>query len=164
MGAMSMLSSAQSVRLNDAASSSVRCESATKVPAELTISQWALESGWGAHQPGNNCFGIKAYAGCYGVQRLQTVEVIAGVRTPLLANFATFPSLAACFDKHALLIAQDRAYAPAWQQYVKARDLPKFLRQIASVYATDPRYADDLLNVLAMPEVKDRLAACRKTS
>ncbi len=35
----------------------------TGVPASATLGQWALESGFGAHSPGNNPFGIKALKG-----------------------------------------------------------------------------------------------------
>jgi flagellum-specific peptidoglycan hydrolase FlgJ len=161
---MSKLSPAQTAQLQAAASSSVGCERTTKVPAELTISQWALESGWGEHQPGNNCFGIKAYAGCFGVQQLKTVEVIAGVRTVVAGNFATFSSLEACFEKHASLLRTGTAYEVVWSHYLKSGDTRTLIRQIAPIYATDPQYANKLLEVISMPEVGTCLADCRKAS
>jgi len=48
-----------------------------RTPAEITVAQWALESGWGASAPGNNCFGIKAYHGCVA-QTLPTLEYVDG--------------------------------------------------------------------------------------
>jgi hypothetical protein len=33
-------------------------EKATGVPAQVTIAQWAVESGWGKHSIGNNAFGV----------------------------------------------------------------------------------------------------------
>ena len=33
-----------------------------RVPASVSVAQWAFESGWGAHAPGNNPFGIKTTA------------------------------------------------------------------------------------------------------
>lgn len=38
-------------------------ERETGVPTSATLGQWALESGWGKHSPGNNPFGIKARPG-----------------------------------------------------------------------------------------------------
>jgi flagellar protein FlgJ len=132
-----------------------------KVPAELTISQWVLESGWGGHQPGNNCFGIKSYAGCFGVQELKTVEVIRGVSTVVAGNFATFPSIESCFEKHAALFTTGAAYAAVWAEYLKTRDTQTLIRQVAPIYATDPAYASKLLQVIAMQEVSTCLADCR---
>jgi flagellum-specific peptidoglycan hydrolase FlgJ len=161
---MSKLSPAQTVQLQAAVSSSVACQRRTKVPAELTISQWALESGWGEHQPGNNCFGIKSYPGCFGVQQLKTVEVIAGVRTVVAGNFATFPSLEACFEKHATLLTTGRAYGASWSHYLKSADPQMLIREIGPIYATDPQYANKLLQVISMPEVGACLAEYRKGS
>ncbi len=156
-----MLSPAQAIQLQAAAASSISCERSTKVPAELTISQWALESGWGAHQPGNNCFGIKSYPGCFGVQQLKTVEVVAGVATVVAGNFATFASIEACFEKHASLFTAAPAYRAAWAQYLKSGETAMLIKQIAPIYATDPGYADKLLNLAAIPEVTACLAECR---
>ncbi len=161
MGEMSTLSPAQTGALEQAAASSVDCERATKLPAELTVAQWALESGWGAHQPGNNCFGIKAYAGCFGVQPLHTLEVIRGKLTPLIVEFATFPSLDACFEKHSSLLTQGKPYATAWEQYLKTENLAALVADIARVYSTDPDYAGLLLRIMQMPEVLQSLAARR---
>lgn len=69
-----MLTPTQISEVRSAAYASVMCESQTGIPAELTIAQWALESGWGSHQPGNNCFGIKYYEGAPGKQLLETKE------------------------------------------------------------------------------------------
>ena len=154
---MSILSPVQIAELERAADSALFCQKATQLPADLTIAQWALESGWGAHQPGNNCFGIKAYPGCYGVQWLHTFEVIAGVRSPVLKEFATFPSLASCFAKHASLFTLGKPYAEAWARYLKTGDVETLIRQIAPIYATDPNYADELLRIRAMPEVEQSL-------
>src|SRR3954462_4574065 len=118
------LNTAQLNELRSVATQAVVCEKNTEIPAELTIAQWALESGWGQHQPGNNCFGIKYYVGAPGKQLLVTKENFtkdevlhwlsksegrianpisyqpdeAG-RLPYKCEdyFATFPTLASCF-------------------------------------------------------------------
>lgn len=42
------------------AKAAVSFEKKYDIPAEITVAQWALESGWGEHQSGsNNYFGIK---------------------------------------------------------------------------------------------------------
>jgi flagellar protein FlgJ len=156
-----MLSPLQKERLRSAAQSAVTSERATGVPAELTVAQWVLESKWGAHAPGNNCFGIKAYRGCYGVQLLQTIEVVNGVRTPATEEFATFPTLQDCFAKHASLFTSAKPYATAWAQFQASHDMTAFVQQIAPVYATDPSYGNMLLRIMAMPEVKSGLAEVR---
>ena len=155
-----MLSSAQMSALARAAAGSVDCERVFKIPAELTLAQWALESGWGAHQPGNNCFGIKAYAGCFGVQLLKTVEFTNGVRAIVMQPFATFANLDACIDQHARLFSTAR-YKHAFSQYATNHDLKALVRQVSAVYATDPDYADLLLAIVAMPAVQEALNARR---
>ena len=161
LGEMSTLSPAQTAALVQAAASSVKCELATKLPAELTVAQWALESGWGAHQPGDNCFGIKAYAGCFGVQRLRTIEVIAGKPVSLLEDFACFPSLDACFEKHAWLLTEGKPYQLAWAEYLQSSNLEALVADIARVYSTAPDYASLLLCIISMPEVVEALTKSR---
>jgi len=47
----------------------------TGVPASITLAQAALESGWGAHAPGNNFFGIKVGKNWTGnIQLIDTTE------------------------------------------------------------------------------------------
>jgi flagellum-specific peptidoglycan hydrolase FlgJ len=157
-----MQSHLESERLIRAAQSAVACEEATRVPAELTVAQWAVESGWGIHEPGNNCFGIKAYSGCYGVQRLNTAEFINGVEKTVQQEFATFPTLTDCFQKHAMLICEGRPYRAAWQEYETSKNITALVRGIAPIYATAPDYARTLLEVLAMPRVLEALAEIRR--
>lgn len=52
------------------------CEETTGLSAIATLTQAALETGWGAHAPGNMFFGIKANKGWTGKkQLLVTTEV-----------------------------------------------------------------------------------------
>jgi flagellum-specific peptidoglycan hydrolase FlgJ len=148
--------------------SAVDAERATGVPAEVTAAQAILESGYLEHAPGNNCFGIKAYAGCPGTQLLDTHEWFSdAARDRFLSRgegraavaiepprfdatgrkhyacrdlFATFPSLADAFAYHGALLTRG-VYAPAWQQYQTDHDIDAFIRGIARHYATDPQYA-----------------------
>jgi flagellum-specific peptidoglycan hydrolase FlgJ len=157
-----MLSPSQLQQLQVAAENAVSCETATKVPAELTVAQWVLESGWGSHQPGNNCFGIKAYDGCYGTQSLQTTEVVHGDTEHVAQVFATFPTLGACFEKHASLISQGRPYADAWARYMQMQDLQGLIHGIAPVYSTSPQYAQSLLQLIEMEAIRDAISTARR--
>lgn len=151
----------QLTALASAARAAVRCEAATGVPALLTVAQWALESGWGAHAPGNNCFGIKAYEGCAGRQQLMTIEYVHGKPRSLPQSFATFPSLFDCFERHATLIAQGAPYAKPFAQYREDRDFAAFVAGIGRVYATDPGYARLILQLAAQTELRAAVEAAR---
>jgi len=156
-----MLTPAQLENLKAAAQDAVACEKLTELPAELTVAQWALESGWGAHQPGNNCFGIKAYPGCFGIQSLETIEIVGNVRVKSAKAFASFPSLKACFQKHAALICEGMSYNVLWARYLQSRDVTALVKDVAAVYATDPAYAQKLLAVTRMSAVEGAIAAAR---
>jgi flagellum-specific peptidoglycan hydrolase FlgJ len=154
------LSQTQLTSLIAAAAAAVFCERDCGLPAELTVAQWADESGWGKHQPGNNCFGIKAKRG----QTLQTTEYRHGSETPNteIDTFEVFPDLEACFDRHAELITTCRPYAPAWSQFLKDKKLGPFIERVAKSYATDPNYALKLKKILVMPEVVNAIRDARR--
>lgn len=149
-----MLNKQQLDNLASAAHASLVCEVLTGFPMLLSIGQWADESGWGEHQPGNNCFGIKYYPGAFGLQWLQTAEYINGKKVGEKQAFATFPDLTACFRQHAILIMDKPAYHEAYDAYLMDRNIQKLTRAIAPIYATDPDYATKILSIMAMPEVK----------
>lgn len=114
------------------------------VPASISLAQWALESGWGAHAPGNNCFGIKALPG-YDVQEFPTHEVIKGHLVPCVQHFAKFADLAQAFACHAKLIATAPVYAGAMRALP---NMDRFITLMAAHYATDPQYAAKVLAVI----------------
>lgn len=153
-----MLDEKKLAALRLAAQSAIACEDKTGCPAELTIAQWALESGWGNHAPGNNCFGIKYYKGAFGRQTLATTEYINGKLVSLPQDFATFPSLEACFEKHALLITKGTRYRPAYLRFAITGSLSQLVRDIAPIYAPgNTKYVDGVLSILAMRQVKTAL-------
>ena len=119
-------------------SAAKRAQATWKVPAAITIAQWALESGWGAHMPpgSNNPFGIKAR---YGDPRVTvpTREVVNGKSIIINAPFRKFASLDEAFDAHGRLLAQGGAYARA-RQYV--HDPDAYADALTGHYATDPKY------------------------
>lgn len=181
-----MLSTQQETSLASASQAAIAAERTTGCPRELSVAQWALESSWGAKQPENNCFGIKVYAGCYGVQLLMTDEWFTSLeferwraghptlkyigpargvnskgRSPykLQDEFATFPTLEACFEYHGKLIATGARYRAAWDNYERDLDLDGLIEDISKVYATDPGYAKKLRVILRMPQVVEALHA-----
>ena len=170
------------------APASVLCEKQVGLPAEVTAAQCILETGWLKHSPGNNCFGIKAYEGCYGRQLLFTREWFNEEelerflqsnqgRTATLINahatvngrkeysvqdwFAVFPSLGACFVYHAKLLLESPIYAQAFAWYKENGDQAQYVRSVARHYATDPQYAAQVLDLADSQQVKDSVAAAR---
>lgn len=150
------LNSIQRDNLRAAAKMAYAAEKITGLPGLLTLAQWALESGWGMSQPGNNPFGIKAYPHCFGTQDLPTWEVRRGMKIRRTETFATFPTLADAFLKHNALLVTGKPYFAAYQRYLNEgkRDLEQLIKDIAAQYATDPHYASKLLSVIHMPDVQ----------
>ena len=186
------MTSAQRDALPRIAQAAVACERAGSAPAELLTAQCILESGWLNSTPGNNCFGIKEYKGCVGRQLLNTSEWFTDVEckaflalgdsrtaVPIYSEvkrdgrqkyavkdrFATFPSLAVCFEKRATLFWRGR-YLKHMEAYVKSADAPamkleQLIRAIGPIYATAPGYADSVLRIVAMPEVVQAIESAR---
>jgi hypothetical protein len=118
-----------------------------RVPASITIAQWAVESAWGAAIPpgSNNPFGIKALANDPAVES-PTREVLDGKTVVLSAKFRKFDSLTEAFDLHGRLLATGAPYKPAMQ----VADKPEaFADALTGVYATDPDYGMKLKWVIA---------------
>jgi|SRR5579863_2389999 len=182
-----MLSPTQLSNLYTASQEAVSSEKSTGVPAELTVAQWAIESGWGANSPNCNCFGIKTYPGCYGSQLLTThewftteqamafrkahpdrmceVDSASGadlngrMRYKIQDLFATFKTLADCFSKRAELI---QSYGPELDQYKKDGNLYNLIKAISTKYSTDPNYANTILSIASMPEVVSSIQQARQ--
>jgi flagellum-specific peptidoglycan hydrolase FlgJ len=140
-----------------AAAAAKACQAKTALPASLTMAQWALESGWGAHMPGCNCFGIKSYPGCLAVQSLVTTEYVDGKPEEIAQKFAVFETLEACFEKHAELLKTGARYAPAWAAFEKSRDPETLARSIALHYATDPLYGAKLVALMRSARIQQAL-------
>jgi len=136
------------------------------VPALVTMGQAALESGWGAHAPRFNFFGIKAKGTDPESSRqlLQTKEVLSDPnhKFPKVLSktqrpdgkfnyvvcdwFRAFPDAAAGFDAHGEFLVRNKRYANAFKV---ANDPYAFAAEVARAgYATDPTYERILTSVM----------------
>ena len=77
-----------------------------KIPASISLAQWALESGWGRHMPpgSNNPFGMKARAGDPFVTVRTREQDRDGHDYFIEAAFRKFGSIAEAFDAHGGLL------------------------------------------------------------
>lgn len=130
------------------------------VPVRAVIAHAALESGWGAHAPGDNFFGIKADASWRGARAaLPTQEFEGGRMHGRVEPFRRYEGAAQAFDDYAAFLQRNPRYREALQQ----TDGPRFLNAVARAgYATDPAYADKLSRVYHSPLLDAALATERE--
>lgn len=159
-----MLTPAQKSALQQIAAASVVAEKKTGCPAELSAAQAILESGWLQRAPGNNCFGIKANSRAAGQQYVFTHEVEFGESHPARLAFATYPTLADCFEDHAWLIKHGDAYATAWAFYKAQPNLDALIAGIAPHYATDPTYTEKITRIAHGPDLAKALSTARQSN
>lgn len=124
------------------------------VPAELILSQAALESGWGRREiraedgaRTYNLFGIKASPNWKGkVVHITTTEYENGVPRKVVQPFRAYDSYTESFADYARLISQNRRYSDV----VAAASPQEAARSIQRAgYATDPKYADKLISIMS---------------
>lgn len=123
------------------------------VDANVIIAIAALETGWGTHLPSdgesvsNNYFGIKADSRWQGpAVDSETLEFADGVFNKLKQSFRAYQNLGDSFNDFAEFLIGNERYSKALEF---AGDAKQFLQEIQNAgYATDPKYADKILNVL----------------
>lgn len=130
----------------DVLSAAQSAEKKYGVPAQVTLAQWALESGSGKHMPAdsNNPFGIKARAGQPFVEAM-TTEHVNGQDVRVMQKFAKYESLVDAFEAHAKLLATGSAYSAAR----KTSDPGAYADALTGKYATDPNYGAKLKSIMA---------------
>ena len=130
-----------------AATAAVQASSATSgFPQGVTVAQAALESGFGSSElsrVANNYFGIKVGPGGEAIE-LTTTEYVAGAAVRVPARFAKYGSMAECFVHRDHMIASLPVYQEA---RAAARDPEAFVCAVARHWATDPSYAEKVLNI-----------------
>lgn len=117
------------------------------VPASISIAQWALESGWGAHHMGsaNNYFGMKFAKRHKNFVERPTKEFINQQWVTVMAKFAAFENMSEAFEDHAFLIASSSKY----KHVMEAKDnADEFANRLEGVYATDPQYTEKLQKIM----------------
>ena len=118
----------------------------SRIPASFTIAEAALESGWGAHCPGFNLFGIKADPSWHGpIVTESTDEDGNGKTVTITANFRAYPSWLASLQDHAQFLLTNSRYQPAFAYSTGAL----FAKAVAAAgYATDPQYAQKIISII----------------
>ena len=122
------------------------------VLASLTIAQAILESGWGKSGltvKANALFGIKAGTSWKGkVYSAETKECYDGVTfTTITALFRAYESWVESVADHSALLTG----AARYKAIIGERDYKTACREIkAAGYATDPQYADKLIQIIEL--------------
>lgn len=140
------------------------CESTTGISFIATLTQAALESGWGRVAPGNMFFGIKDTDGVNGNEQLiTTTEYTRSQKNPMPVFISTTPVVrngvkmfkhvgkdyfrkyttpADSFKDHSRFFFENKRYAKA---LTVRGDYNKFFEEIHKAgYATDPNYSNTL--------------------
>jgi flagellum-specific peptidoglycan hydrolase FlgJ len=175
-------------RLREVARIAVAMEAQTGCPAVLLITQWALESEWGAKPVGNfNVFGIKRAERhrkfcVVTTEEWFTEAQIADwnrrnpdrparrtgrfngdkIEVQLDDFFADYDSLADACRDYAWLITEGGPYRAAWLAYRDSHDVHALIEAVAKVYATAPSYATLAINISAQSNVAHAIAVARQ--
>jgi flagellar protein FlgJ len=131
-----------------------RAGRALGVAPEVLLAQSALETGWGRHMIPNadgsnsfNLFGIKADSRWDGPRaHVQTLEYVGGVPERQRAAFRAYEHPGQSFDDYVSFISGNPRYRQALEQVPDAEGYLRGLQ--AAGYATDPAYADKILDIL----------------
>lgn len=126
----------------------------TGIPAHQMIGQAALESGWGRREifmadgsNSYNLFGIKAGADWHGkVAEIKTTEYHNGVASKPVEKFRAYDSYADAFRDYAKLLSENPRYAKVLEHSASVQGFARELQN--SGYATDPKYAEKLVQVI----------------
>lgn len=123
-----------------------------RIPASISLAQWAIESGWGRHDLGCfNYFGMKAPCdkegkpSCAYVTLRTREQDVHGHDFTVEAPFRRFTSMEEAFDCHARLLAEAACYAKARKALP---DPDGFADALTGVYATDRGYGKALKAVM----------------
>lgn len=125
------------------------CHKSSGVPASITVSQAALESGWGESgltKTANNLFGIKADSLWRGeTVTLDTKEFIRRQWVVVPAKWRKYPTWQASVDDHAAFLKRNSRYKDCFL-CVSAQTFARAL--LKAGYATDPEYANKLIRLM----------------
>ncbi len=117
------------------------------VPAAVTIAQAIDESGWGQSllaSQDHNLFGIKG-DGPAGADWQPTQEYENGQWVTINAAFRVYDNVTESIDDHAELLATSGYYT---QAMADRNDPNEFANALTGVYATNPDYGSDLIQLM----------------
>ena len=132
----------------------------------ILIAQAALETGWGkavnrdvAGNSSHNLFNIKADSRWDGPSvAVNTLEFEDGVAQREIARFRVYESYEDSFNDYVSFLKSNSRY----QDALKASDANEFVKELhAAGYATDPRYADKILNIVDRESFRSQMAQVR---
>jgi flagellar protein FlgJ len=132
--------------------------------AQVLVAQSALETGWGKHtmsfpdgKSTYNLFGIKAGPGWEGSSMIkQTLEFHQGVMQTEPAQFRAYDSMSHALSDYVQFIQSSSRYGDALSHQGDAKHYLRGLQQAG--YATDPDYADKIINIMQSPTFGESLA------
>jgi flagellum-specific peptidoglycan hydrolase FlgJ len=140
-------SAAQRAFINQIAPGAIAAQQTYGVPAAVTIAQAIDESGWGQSSLASedyNLFGIKG-TGPAGSVALPTQEVYDGQTVNITADFRVYHDVAQSIDDHGKLLAESGSYSAA----MASKQSPNsFANALTGVYATDPGYGSQLIDLM----------------
>ena len=134
------------------------------VSSLVLVSQAALETGWGKavtrHQDGSssfNLFNIKADNRWDGDHVIKsTLEYDNGLAKYEKASFRSYDSYADSFADYVNFLRTNSRYADALRNQSNQGDDKLFIKDIHKAgYATDPNYADKVLNILKRDSMQE---------
>lgn len=128
-------------------------------PAVL-LAQAALETGWGKHviqddsgQSSHNLFNIKAGGSNHAATQVASLEYQNGQMQSVQSGFRTYDSYADSFADYVQLVKNNPRYQVALQQSAEPH---AYMRALAKAgYATDPHYADKVMNLMKSAAFQD---------
>lgn len=123
------------------------------IPHQLIIAQAALESGWGSREiatrdgkASHNLFGVKATADWKGdTAEVMTTEYVNGVAHKVKAAFRVYNSYSEALADYARILTSN----PRYQNVSRSVSPENAAHALQSGgYATDPAYAEKLINII----------------
>lgn len=134
------------------------------VSAHVLVAQSALETGWGRFamkKPDGsvafNLFGIKSSHGWAGQNVMQqTLEFRQGAMQQETARFRAYDSVADALDDYVDFVQSSPRYQYALQHNGSDVSYIKHLHKAG--YATDPAYADKIINIMSGQTFNDAIA------
>jgi peptidoglycan hydrolase FlgJ len=116
------------------------------VPISILIAQAALESGWGTSVKGNAYFGIKGKSPQGESIEFTTTEFLKGKKIILKDTFRAYVDFSESADDYGQFLKKNNRYKKCFDFSSKPLIFADKLQEAG--YATDPKYAEKLKNII----------------